>query len=39
MLLIITYKCYNIKGSIQDICDLCNLYDLIFSTRDLVISA
>ena len=30
MLRIITYNCYNIKNSIQDICDLCNSYDLIF---------
>ena len=30
MLSIITYNCYNIKSSIQDICDLCNSYDLIF---------
>ena len=27
---IITYNCYNIKSSIQDICDLCNSNDLIF---------
>ena len=30
MLRLITYNCYNIKSSIQDICDLCNAYDLIF---------
>ena len=30
MLRIITYNCYNIKNSIQDICDFCNSYDLIF---------
>ena len=30
MLRIITYNCYNFKSSIQDICDLCNSYDLIF---------
>ena len=30
MLRIITYNCYNIKNNIQDICDLCNSYDLIF---------
>ena len=29
MLRVITYNCYNIKKSIQDICDLCKSYDLI----------
>ena len=30
MLRVITDDCYNIKNSIQDICDLCNSYGLIF---------
>ena len=30
MLRIITYNCHNIKNSIQDICDLCNSYEIIF---------
>ena len=30
MLRVITYNCFNIKNSIQDICDLCNSYDLLF---------
>ena len=30
MLRVITYNCFNIKSSIQDSCDLCNSYDLVF---------
>ena len=30
MLRIITYNCYSINNSIQDICDLCKSYDFIF---------
>ena len=36
MLFIITYNCYNIKNSVQYICDLCNFYDLIFLHETLL---
>ena len=30
MLRFITYNCYNIKSSLQDIYELCKIYDVIF---------
>ena len=30
MLRLITYNCYNVKSSLQDICELCKLYNVIF---------